>query len=147
MLSPIIQFRIYEASVLLIRSLAICFLSIFPFQQTSHRGDAIDGAIKVICEYKEMTFQPLKNLPSERSLSSGFELSKCPLDLLVSLGFQKALRHMTVSDFLWIKGIGRKLSMRAYRSRHLKSWHEFAHSARLSKTQLTAVREWVYINE
>ena len=147
MLSDNIQFRMYEASVLLIRSLAICLISLFPFQGTSSRADAIDGVVKVICEYEEITFQPLNILSSERSLSSEFGLSKCPLDLLVSLGRQKAPRHMSVRDFLWINGIGRKLSVRAYSSRHLKSWSAFAHAARFSRAQLTAVRKWVYIND
>ena len=147
MYSQIVQFRIYEASVLLIRALLICLVSLCPLLVASPRGGARSIIIKANCEAQEMTFQPLETYPKVRTVSLGFGLSKCPLDLLVSLGRKKALRHMRVSDFRWIKGIGRKLSVRAYRSRHLNSWRAFSLAARLSKAQLRAVRKWVYINE
>ena len=147
MRSQNIQFRIYEASVLLIRALLICLVSFCPLLFASPLGDTRSVTINATCEAQEMTFHPLETHPRVGTVSLGFGLSKCPLDLLVSLGRKKALRHMTVSDFRWIKGIGRKLSVRAYSSRHLKSWRAFSQTARLSKVQLRAVRKWVYINE
>ena len=113
MRSQNIQFRIYEASVLLIRVLLLCLVSLCPLLFASPRGDPRSVFIKATCEAQEMTFHPLDANPKAQTVSLGLGLSECPLDLLASLGRKKALRHMRVSDFRWIKGIGLKLSVRA----------------------------------